>query len=374
VSGRIRLGRSRNKSLNVLTILYVTSGLGLGGAETMLLRITSNLHRRGHSQHVASLTGRGALASALEACGVPVTDLAARSTFGAIAATLRLRRLINRIAPDVVQGWMYHGNLAATFAHLTAPQLSARRLYWNLRASNMDGRRYGGVVAWNAWLSRFPDTIVANSKAGADFHIAQGFCGRRIEIVPNGIDTEKFRPDTATRAALRAAYGIGVDEVVVIHVARVDPMKDHANFLAAIKSLPHIKAILVGAGTKELQLPSNVLALGIRSDVERLYPAADIIVSSSAFGEGFSNAIAEGMSAGLVPVATDVGDARLIIGGTGCIVRPKDAAVLAAALAGIAAQAPDARQQLGLAARDRILKHFTLARAVETFDRLYSRS
>ncbi len=53
-----------------------------------------------------------------------------------------------------------------------------------------------------------------------------------------------------------------------------------------------------------------------------LYPIADIVVSSSAFGEGFSNAVAEGMSAGLIPVATDVGDTMRIIGDTGHLVPP----------------------------------------------------
>ena len=88
---------------------------------------------------------------------------------------------------------------------------------------------------------------------------------------------------------------------------------------------------------KELAAPPNVRALGRRRDTEALYAAADIVASTSAFGEGFSNVIAEGMSAGLVPVATDVGDARRIVGDTGSIVAPRNSQAFAAALREIAA-------------------------------------
>ena len=353
------------------TVLHVTSGLGVGGAETMLVQLAVRLQQRGHPQHVASLSGRGQLADALENRGVPVTALTTGSALKDISAVMQLRREIRRIAPDVVQGWMYHGNLVAALAHLSVLQSSRRRLYWNLRASNMDINRYGRVIGWNARFSRIPDIVIANSNAGLKFHIAHGFNARRMEVVPNGIDTEKFRPNPVMRATSRAAYNIGQDDLIVIHVARVDPMKDHSTFLAAMKALPQLRAILVGAGTEHLRLPPNVIAVGRRSDVERLYPAADIVASSSAFGEGFSNAIAEGMSAGLVPVATNVGDAGLIIDRVGHIVPPGDVGAFAAALSTIAALSPDTRRNLGLEARSRILKNFALPRAVEQYERLY---
>ena len=89
-------------------------------------------------------------------------------------------------------------------------------------------------------------------------------------------------------------------------------MKDHATFLAAMAELPSLTGVMVGEGTSELAAPPNVRALGRRRDTPALYAAADIVASTSAFGEGFSNVIAEGMSAGLVPVATDVGDAAAL--------------------------------------------------------------
>ncbi len=86
------------------TVPHVISGFGLGGAETMLVQLATRLQRRGHRQYVVSLKGRGALADALEKCSVSVTDLAIGSALGGIAAMVRLRRIVQATAPDVVQG------------------------------------------------------------------------------------------------------------------------------------------------------------------------------------------------------------------------------------------------------------------------------
>ena len=354
-------------------ILHVISGLGLGGAETMLVRLAIGLRERGHPQHVVSLNGCGALAGVLERGGVPVTDLGLGSAMGGIDGLMRLRRVIEATAPDLMQGWMYHGNLAATAAHFVTGHRAKRNLYWNLRASNMDSGRYGSIIRWNARLSWLADGIVVNSQAGAAFHIDQGFDAQRFAVILNGIDTDKFRPDVSARSALRDAQGISQDTVLVIHVARVDPMKDHETFLQAMASRPNIRAILVGADTERLILPKNVCAFGMRTDPEKIYPAGDIVLSSSAFGEGFSNTLAEGMSAGLVPIGTDVGDTRTIVGAVGKVVPPRDVAVFSCALDEIAELEPNRRRQLGLDARRRIVDNFSIERAIDNYERLYLR-
>jgi glycosyltransferase involved in cell wall biosynthesis len=355
-----------------LTVLHVISGLGTGGAEAMLLQVASALQARGMPQHVVSVTDRGRYADEFEARGITVTAFDVKSVIGGLRGALQLARLIEQLQPRVVQGWMYHGDLMALFAHAIARGRAGRRLYWNLRASNMDRGRYGWLLRLTAFLSRWPDLVIANSQAGADYHIGLGYRPRRLEVIANGIDTDKFRPDPEARKAVRAELNIPADAVVVIHVARVDPMKDHATFLAAMRTIPHVQAIMVGSGTDQLTVPPNVRALGLRSDTARLYAAADIVVSTSAFGEGFSNAIGEGMSAGLIPIATDVGDARRIAGDTGWIVAPGDPAAVAGALGEVAALSEAERRRRGLAARDRIVANFTLAQATEAFARLYA--
>ena len=113
-------------------------------------------------------------------------------------------------------------------------------------------------------------------------------------------------------------------------------------------------------------------ALGARDDVERLLAAADLMVSSSAFGEGFSNAIAEGMAAGLPAVATDVGDSARIVGATGRIVPPREPAALAEAIGALLGESKAARAARGVEARRRIESRFSIARAVEAHGALYA--
>jgi glycosyltransferase involved in cell wall biosynthesis len=148
-------------------------------------------------------------------------------------------------------------------------------------------------------------------------------------------------------------------------------MKDHDTYLAALGALPQVMGILAGVDTNRLRLPRNVRALGLREDVARLCAGADIIVSSSAYGEGFSNALAEGMSAGLVPAATRVGDSAIIADDTGHIVEPRDPAALSAAISKIATMPVALRRREGLKARARIEKNFSLDRAIDRFFDIY---
>src|SRR5262249_10878967 len=159
----------------------------------------------------------------------------------------------------------------------------------------------------------------------------------RIAVVPNGIDTDAMRPDAAAGRAMRRTWGIPEDAFVIGCVARLDPMKDHANFLAAAarcsRETADLRFVCIGSGPPayraELQALSSSLGLADRvvwageiADVKAAYNAFDIATLPSAFGEGFPNVIGEAMACGVPVAATDVGDARAIIGGHGEVVPP----------------------------------------------------
>ena len=358
----------------MIDVMHVISGLGTGGAETMLVQLARRLRDRGLSQHVVSLTSRDELVGELVSAHISTTILDAGSIVALPSAMTSIIRLVNELRPRTLQGWMYHGNLGAIWGHMMCRGRRERALYWNLRASNMDEKRYGSVIRWSSIVSPFVDVAVVNSQAGADFHRQRGFRPRYSLVIDNGIDTVKYCPNQSLRSQVRLELGIAPDAVVAIKVARVDPMKDHANFLAAMAKLPEIYGLLIGSGTTDLILPANVKALGLKRDTERYLAASDIVVSTSAFGEGFSNVLAEGMSAGLVPVSTAVGDSPRIVGEAGWIVEPGDPVAIAKAIAHVAGLKPSERRARGEAARQRIVENFTLDRAVDNFARLYARS
>lgn len=290
-------------------------------------------------------------------------------------ALIRLTRLIRRLEPAAIQSWIYYADLLSLWALNLSGRRPVTRLYWGVRCSNMELSQYRLALRWAiaaaARRAARPDAVVANSFVGRDAHRRLGYAPRAFPVIPNGVDLERFAPDAGTRAAIRAQWGIPEDQPAVIHVARVDPMKDHDGFIAVARALPDVAFVAVGAGTERLTAPANVRTLGKRNDIAALYAAADLALSTSAFGEGFPNVIAEAMASGVPVVATDVGDVRRIVGETGEITRPRDTGAIVAAIRRLLSEPPAQRAGRGAASRQRIERQFSLDRAVAAFNSLH---
>ena len=125
---------------------------------------------------------------------------------------------------------------------------------------------------------------------------------------------KKFYFSIKKRNKLRKLLGIKSDSVVIIFASRVDPMKNHNNLLDAFERIrkknKKVFLLLAGKDTEKLKKQEGVFLLGMKLNIEEYYSACDIIVVPSRFGEGFSNVLAEGMLCKLLPVATNVGDAK----------------------------------------------------------------
>lgn len=369
-----------------MKVMHVIAGLGAGGAETQLVNLaTANREGAPEVQIVNLLPDSGgANAAQLATAGVETVHLGLTGFLTLGRTQRRLARLIRRHQPHVIQSWMYYADLLGLSALHASGRRPETRLYWGVRCSDMDLRRYGRglrrAVRWGARRSPAPDGVVVNAEAGRAAHEALGYRPRAWHLVENGIDTDRFHCRQGDGADLRKALGLTTGRPVVLHVARVDPMKDHETLIAVAKQCPDIQFVAVGRGTRDLSGPCNLRGIGRHDEIGNLsgaagmaalYGCADIIVSTSAFGEGFSNTLAEGMACGLYPVATDVGDARRILGETGRVVPPRDDAALAAALREALAWPLDRLREKGRAARDRIVDHFSVGPMVEKFDRLH---
>jgi glycosyltransferase involved in cell wall biosynthesis len=356
-------------------VLHVIAGLGIGGAERMLAALVTAPRAAPHRQIVVDLIGEGALAPEIRASGVEVREFGLAGPLSVPRVVSALARIVRETQPSAIQSWMYYADLFGLWALERSGRRKATRLYWGVRCSDMDQSRYGAALRWTiracARRASRPDAVVANSHAGRAYHQTLGYAPRAFPVIPNGVDTMRFIPDDAARRRVRAELGIDGGAFVAIHAARVDPMKDHATLAALAGLRPGIVFLAAGKDTGALAGPGNLRGLGIRADMPALYAAADCVLSTSAFGEGFPNVIAEGMAAGLPAVATDVGDTRLIVGDAGIVVRPRDAAALAAALDAIAGAGPGERALRAGTARTRIEQRFSLARCVAAFDALH---
>ncbi len=370
-------------SVLVLKVVHLISGLEAGGAERSLTNLVAGLDRTRIRNVVISMTGRGCFGEIIERNGTPVHVLNMTRGVPSVSALLRLRALLRAERPDLLQTWLYHADFLGLVAKVFAPQLP---LVWNLRCSNMALESYRPLTRLVRRLlvaaSRVPAAVIANSRAGADFHQRLGYAAQRWAVIPNGFDPALWRPDADARRAVRAELGIPDDTPVLGLVARVDPAKDHATFLRAAQrvhaALPACRLVLAGVDVPSLApavaahgLGAVTHLLGPRQDVPRLTVAFDVACLSSAFGEAFPNVLGEAMCCGVPCVTTDVGDAALILGDTGRVVPPGDPQALAAAALELLTMAPADRQALGAQARARMLDEYLLTATLSQYTALY---
>jgi len=356
------------------TVLHVIPSLATGGAEHMLASLVTANRTASYPQAVVNLMGGGTYAEPIRKAGVPIYELGLNLFNGPIVV-LRLASLIRKLSPVSIQSWLYYGDLIATLALVLSGRRRKTKLYWGVRCSDISQRfnaRSRLIVAACVRLSHLPDAVVANSYAGRRDHERIGYRPAAFAVIPNGVDTTKFRSSSADRARIRGELGIAETTPFVIHVGRVNPMKDHATFLRVAAAMPEVRFAAIGHGTEALQTPPNVLKLGLRHDLQAIYAAADCLISTSLFGEGFSNVIAEAMASGIPAVATDIGDAREIIGDAGFVVPPGNAEAIAVALRTLLSESAERRRERAGQCRERIATRFSLERAVAHFDALYT--
>jgi glycosyltransferase involved in cell wall biosynthesis len=231
-----------------------------------------------------------------------------------------------------------------------------------------------------------PKTVVYNSEVSYWQHVKFGFAADNAEIISNGFDTDAFRPNGDEKAAVRGELNIGNHSCVIGFVARDHPMKDLPTFVCAVRKIlrkhGHVVVVVAGRGldvsnrplmelSGDRELGDRVICLGEYDKVEKLMRAFDVMVLSSAWGEGFPNVIGEAMATGVPCVATNVGECRTIIGKTGLVVEPQNPEQMAAAVSTLVNLDEGERKILGAAARQRIVEHYSLNKIVEKYQRLY---
>jgi hypothetical protein len=116
-----------------LRLLHVITDLGIGGAETALVRLVGQWQATGHDNLVVSLLSGGELATRLAGTGARLIELGLVRRRLPGPAAIRLRRVWLEFRPDLVQGWMYHGNLAASLGAWLSLQRAP--VLWNIRYS-----------------------------------------------------------------------------------------------------------------------------------------------------------------------------------------------------------------------------------------------
>jgi glycosyltransferase involved in cell wall biosynthesis len=350
-----------------LHIAHITLGLDIGGQEKLLVELARHNDPARFAQTFVSLSGRGKLADSIEAHGGRV--IALDEPPGLRPRMIwRLGRLMRRERFDLVH------------THDDKPLIYAAPAAWLARIPRRFHTHHHGAIPQFTrrqrllvrWASRLVDPFICVSHDGARCAAAQGIAARRLRVIWNGIDLDRF--------AFRGPQPAGPAVVV----ARLTAEKDVQNLLRAVpqvaRVLPQFRVEIAGDGPcraalerlgAELGVAERVRFLGEVRDVPALLARARLFVLPSQT-EGISLTILEAMASGLPVVATRVGGSPEVVeGGTGVLVPPRDPEALAHAIVRVAGN-PDEALLMGRAARRRVEAHFDVRKMVEQYAALYA--
>jgi len=361
-------------------VLFVVRALDYGGAERQLVVLAEGLHKKGHNVVVALFYSGGRFEKELLKCGITIHDLEKRGRWDILSFLVRLGRLIRKTNPDVIYSFLSLPNILSVLLRRLSPKA---KVILGIRASGLELHHYEPLVRWvykvESVLSRYSDLVIVNSKAGRQYCREQSFDRSKLLTIYNGIDTDYFSPDLDSGKEFRRSNNIGEDDILIGIVGRLDPMKDHATFLGAfekvLESVPRLKALVIGKGAdKELaKLQTLTEKLGIAKKViwknpvefmPPIYSAIDILVSSSRFGEGFPNVVAEAMSCETPCIVTQVGDSADIVDSYECVVEPGNINELAGCLEAWLLNKND--KEYGKQARKRIQSCYSIEKYVNS--------
>lgn len=368
-------------------LMYIISDLSIGGAEMTLVKLLAQTDRAHFDPVVVSLVDQGSLRQRIEALGIPVHTTRLQPGRPTPAGLWRLVKLIRRIRPELVIGWMYHSCLAAEIA--TALSGKMVPVLWSIHYSITslvnEKRLTAAVIRLCGLISGLPAKIVYVSRAGQADHAPLRYQSKNSCVIPNGIDVDEFVPSTEARMSVRKDLRLPENALLIGLIGRYHPIKDHANFLNAAalisETRPETHFVLIGRDVdnqnqelmtliRQLRLDGRVNLLGERHDTARLTAALDIF-SISSYGESCPMVIGEAMACGVPCVVTDVGDAAWIVGETGLTVPPRDARALASGWNELFERGSEGRHTLGLRARERVLEHFPIQSIMSRYEDLF---
>ena len=368
-----------------IRVVHVIIDLDRGGAEFVLLRLLERLSHDRFASEVISLTTVGEVGEEIQQTGIPVRALGWRGAWSSFVVATRLFTALRRSRPDVVQTWMYHGDLIGGLAAWLA---RSPAIAWGIHAGPLPPApslrvRLGLRAA--SLLSRWvPERIVCCSYESMSVHSRLGYSKEKMTLILNGFEAGEGPTDS--RDLLLKELDLPSDVFVVGRVARLHPQKDHKTLLEAFALVhrrePRAHLVVAGAGmvpenqelTRDLArlgLNDVVHLLGVRDDTDHLNAAFDLAVSSSAFLEALPLVLGEAMAVATPVVTTDVGDSARLVGDSRYVVPPKDPAALAEAICSVIGLSEEARVELGRVQQQRVAREFGIDRMTEQYADLY---
>ncbi len=363
-------------------VLFVMPTLQVGGTERQVALLADTLRRRGMRIAVYSFAD-GAVRGQIERSGVTVilSPLSPATLVGLLSTAVHLFWFLLTRRPCIVQFFLPAAYLVgAPAAILTGIPIRV------MSRRSLNSYQRSRLIRWlEKGLHRRMQAVLGNSRCVVAQLRQEGVPAKRLGLIYNGIEAAQFS-NRAARGACRAELGVPVDAVALCIVANLIPYKGHADLIDALAlaaaELPRDWRLLVigrddGIGlrlreqAKRLGLEPHIIFLGAQDDVAPFLAASDIGILCS-HQEGLSNAVLEGMAAGLPMIVSAVGGNPEIVVDeeSGLVVPARDAKGLADAIVRLANN-PALCARFGAAGRQRVKKHFTVVAFAERHQALY---
>ncbi|MBW8310178.1 MAG: glycosyltransferase [Candidatus Paracaedibacteraceae bacterium] len=325
-------------------IVLFCRSLNRGGAERQIIYLAQGLQAAGH--HVSILTLYPPSPSWYDTNGLTVIDLKKKSRWDIIGFIRSYIKFLKREQPDIIYSFLTVQNIIATIISL----FIKAKVVCGVRTSFMDLSQYKRMDFFLTWLERqlfrFNVKIIANSYAGKDLLIKKApYVANKIAVATNGLDFESNTFSPLARQQFRTKFGLSDEDILIGHVGRYDPMKDHKTFIdaAALLLEKSFKGHFICWGHGDSVYTEQLKNYAKSKDVPIIwyfeegnpcYSAFDVYCLTS-IGEGYSNTLVEAMAQGIPCITTDVGDCRKIVGKHGFTIEPSNPSELAAAIMNI---------------------------------------
>lgn len=346
-------------------ILHLITGLGVGGAETILSEIVPRLQKE-FDNRVCCIIGHGIIGKKLEDSNIPVYYLDLKNFFD-FGAIFRFKKVINEFQPEILITYLIHADL---FGRFFGKLFGVKKVI---------SSKHGSLLQWDflKYLDRFTSFLVTKyivltkteqKKIIRELKISKD----RTVIIPNGIDLNKFDV-VVDKNEKKKELGINNDNLNIVCVSNLREEKGHEYLLEAFEKLfeKHKKSnlLIVGNGEKketlisqiaDYQSKDNVHFLGNRQDVTEILKISDIFVMPT-LAEGMSMAILEAISSGLPIITTTIAANKELIENeiTGLLVQPRSDREITESMQRLLNDV-QLRKRLGQAAKEKAASEFEI--------------
>ncbi len=366
-----------------MNIVHFITGLNVGGAEMMLFKHLRTFSKKQNKLIVISLQDKSMIGKKIEKLGVRVFDLNLSYKSINFVKLINLFFILKKFNPDIFHCWMYHANL---LGFLYSIFFRKTKVIWNIRQtlySLQNEKKLTRLVIFvSKIISNFSINIIYNSKKSLKQHSAYGFRNTNSFFIPNGFIIENLNQNQKNKInkKIRKKFNIPERAIVIGIVARNHPMKGYDIFFKSLEAIlekrKDIHVLAVGRNVNYKNFKHVILKknksfyhfTGQKNNINDLMCCMNIFVSSSIWGEGFSNVLSEAMLMEVPCVATNIGESKNIIGKNGIIIEANSSILLEQGILKILALSSKKRKEIGRSARKRVISKFD----IEKINKLYS--